>query len=155
MLLTGLSYCYYVQRPYIHSSRWDWERTPEPSATLAGVIATERASIFSTPTNSKENMPTLSSRSSGKTWKPYCFELLAHNTEPQMVGGETILPAPSDIVIISGKTDSAAPLASRISRSKVASNYSTHENALPFSSVNCKGRSNYRSYRWMRHQDTN
>lgn len=86
-------------------------------------------------------------RSSGKTWKPDCFELLAHNTEPQMVSGETILPAPSDVVIISGKTDSAAPLASRITRSTVASDSSTHENALPFSSVNCKGRSNYRSYR--------
>lgn len=60
------------------------------------------------------------------------IEPLAHDTQPHMVGGEKILPDPSDIVIISGKTDSAAPLTSRITRNTVASDFSTHETPYPF-----------------------
>lgn len=135
------------------------ERTPAPSATLAGVIATETAFIFSTPSNVEENVPTLSSVAApaklgnliasafglplnqtndensdhlSTTAKGSIIEPLAHDTQPQMVGGETILPDLSDNVIISGKTDSATPLASRITRNTVASDFSTHETPYPF-----------------------
>lgn len=136
------------------------ERTPSPSATLAGAIATETAFIFSTPPSKfKENVPTLSSVAAPAklgnliasafglpfkqtndensvhpltTAKSSTIEPPAHGTQSQMVGGETILPDSSDIVIISGKTDSVAPSAARVTTITDASGFSAYETPLPF-----------------------
>lgn len=134
------------------------ERTPAPIATLAGAIATETASISSTSTNFKENAPTLSSVAAPARLgnliasafglpfkqtndensdhlltaaKSSIIEPLAHDTQSQIVGSETILPDPSNIVITPGKTHSTAPLASRITKNIVASDFSASETPQP------------------------
>lgn len=65
------------------------------------------------------------------TAKSSIIEPLAHGSQFQVVGGETIVPDPSHVVIISGKTYSVAPLASRISTNTVASALSAYETPRP------------------------
>lgn len=63
--------------------------------------------------------------------KSSIIEPLAHGSRFQVVGGETIVLDPSHVVIISGKTYSVAPLASRISTNTVASALSAYETPRP------------------------
>lgn len=135
------------------------EKAPATSATLAGVIATENAFVFLAPSNLKENTPALSSVATpvklgnliasafGITLeqmndenlhylstiaKSSITEPLAHDRQFQMVSGKTILSNPSNIVIIPDKTNSAAPLASRMTINTVASEFSAYEMPYPF-----------------------
>ncbi|MCJ1342277.1 hypothetical protein MMC31_000457 [Peltigera leucophlebia] len=134
------------------------KRTPEPSATLGGAIAAETIFTFSTPSNFQENAPTPSSvaaparlggliasafglpfkktdgeRSDNPSTnaKGSAIEPLAHGAQSQVLDGETVVSDSSPIIIISGKSYSVAPLASRISTNIVASALSAYETPRP------------------------
>lgn len=106
--------------------------TPEPSATLAGVIAAETTFIFSTPSNFKKNAPTTSSIAAPvKLGKLIASAFGLPFKKTKEGSGETIVPGPSHITITSGKTYSVDPLASRISTDIVASALWAYETPSP------------------------